>query len=255
MAVNEQPTCEALEPEPARHPHDMDDADLARARTEAPRPDLLDELAAAGRAVFGFFPNHYPHTLNYPWMLERVEPLPPGARVLDVGAGVSPLPIVLARRGILVESVDKSSKVRTMPVRTDWNEWGFFDYSVVDARIQSYHRDVREHVPAQPYDRVYSVGALAHMTRAEREETVGLVSQWLKPGGRLLLAIDLLPKSDFLWNRSWGVEVEPPTEHGTVDDLLESIQRAGLRVTERRIRRTVYASRTDLLFVEAVARN
>ena len=39
---------------------------------------------------------------------------------------------------------------------------------------------------------------------------------------------------------------------GTVDDLLGSFEREGLRVTERRIRRTVYASRTDLLFLEAV---
>jgi cyclopropane fatty-acyl-phospholipid synthase-like methyltransferase len=249
MAVNDQPTQRASERQ--RHPHDMDDADLARARTEAGRPDLLDELVATGRAVFGFFPNHYPHTLNYPWVLERLEPVRPGGRVLDVGAGVSPLPIVLSRRGILVESVDQSSVVRTMPVRTDWNEWAFFDYSVVDLRIESYQRDVREHLPAQPYDRVYSVGAFVRMTRAGREETVGLIAQWLKPGGRLLLAVDLLPKSDFLWNRSEGVEVEPPTQHGTVDDLLESIQRVGLRVTERRIRRTVYASRTDLLFVEA----
>jgi hypothetical protein len=252
MAVNEQPPHEALERQ--RHPHDIGDADLARARTETPRPDLLDELVAAGRAVFGFFPNHYPHTLNYPWVLERLEPLRPGAHVLDVGAGVSALPIVLSRRDILVESVDKSPAVRALPVGADWNEWGFFDYSSVDVRIRSYHCDVREHVPAQPYDRVYSVGALAHMTRVEREETVDLVSQWLKPGGRLLLAVDLLPKSDFLWNRSEGVEVEPPTEHGTVDDLLASIEREGLRVTESTIRRTVHASRTDLLFVEAVAR-
>jgi 2-polyprenyl-3-methyl-5-hydroxy-6-metoxy-1,4-benzoquinol methylase len=250
MVVNERPDRAAVES--LRHPHDMDDPDLARARAEALRPDLLDELVATGRAVFGFFPDHYPHTLNYPWVLERLEPLRPGTRVLDVGAGVSPLPIVLSRRGIVVESIDKSSTIRTMPVTPEWNEWGFFDYSVVDPRIQSYHRDAREHVPAQRYDRIYSVSVLAHMTRPEREETIHLLSQWLGPGGRLLLAIDLLPKSDFLWNRSEGVEVEPPTEHGTVDDLLASIEREGLRVTERRIRRTVYSSRTDLLFLEAV---
>ena len=172
--------------------------------------------------------------------------------MLDVGAGVSPVPIVLARRGIGVECIDRSSTSRTMPVTDEWNEWGFFDYSVVDVRIRSYHCDVREHVPSQPYDRIYSVSVLAHMTRAEREETVDMVPRWLKPGGRLLLAVDLLPNSDFLWNRSEGVEVEPPTEHGTVDDLLASIERAGLRVTEKRIQRTVYASRTDLLFLEAV---
>ena len=249
MAVDNQPAHEAFEG--PRHPRDMDDADLARASTEAPRRDLLADLVATGRAVFGFFPSHYPHTLNYPWVLERLEPLPPGARVLDIGAGVSPLPIVLAQRGLQVECIDKSPTSRTMPVTAEWNEWGFFDYSAVDVRIQSYQREAREHVPAEPYDRIYSV-SLAHMTAAEREETVDLIPRWLKPGGRLLLAIDLLPKSDFLWNRSEGVEVEPPTEHGTVDDLFGSFDRAGLRVSERRIRRTVYASRTDLLFVEAV---
>ena len=175
-----------------QHPHDIAAEELQRALAEATRPDLLRELATTARAVFGFFPDHYPHTLNYPWVLERLEPLPPGARVLDVGAGVSPLPIVLARRGLRVDCVDRSETCGTMPVTADWNEWGFFDYSVVDVGIQSYHRDVREHVPAQPYDRIYSVSVLAHMTRSEREETVGLFPQWLKPGGRLLLAIDLI---------------------------------------------------------------
>jgi 2-polyprenyl-3-methyl-5-hydroxy-6-metoxy-1,4-benzoquinol methylase len=250
MAVNDPPVQEALERQ--RHPYDIDDADLARARTEAPRPDLLDELVVTARAVFGFFPDHYPYTLNYPWVLERLEPLPPGARVLDVGAGVSPLPIVLAQRGLGVDCVDNSSTSRTMPVTSEWNEWGFFDYSVVDPRIRSYHREAREHVSAQPYDRVYSVSVLAHMRRLERDETIVQVPGWLKPGGKLLLAVDLLPKSDFLWNRSEGVEVEPPTAHGTVGDLLRAVDRAGLRVTESKIRRTVFASRTDLLFLEAV---
>jgi cyclopropane fatty-acyl-phospholipid synthase-like methyltransferase len=250
MAVNDPPVQEALERQ--RHPYDIDDADLARARTEAPRPDLLDELVAAGRAAFGFFPNHYAYTLNYPWVFERLESLPPGGRVLDVGAGVSPVPIVLAPKVLQVDCIDNSSTSRTMPVTSEWNEWGFFDYSVVDPRIRSYHRDAREHVSAQPYDRVYSVSMLAHMRRLERDETIAQVPGWLKPGGKLLLAVDLLPKSDFLWNRSEGVEIEPPTEHGTVDDLLASIEEVALRVTDRRIRRTVYASRTDLLFVEAV---
>jgi cyclopropane fatty-acyl-phospholipid synthase-like methyltransferase len=249
MAVDHQANREAL----GRHPHDISDADLALARAEARRPDLLAELVAAGRSVFGFFPDHYPHTLNYPWVLERLELLETGSRVLDVGAGVSPLPVVLARRGLRIDCIDKSPTMRTLPVTGDWNEWGFFDYSVVDARIRSYQRDVRDHLPDDLYDRVYSVSVIAHMNGAEREATVGRVAEWLKPGGRLLLAVDLLPKSDFLWNRSEGVEVEPPTEHGTVDDLLASIEQEGLRVTESTIRRTVYASRTDLLFIEAVA--
>jgi 2-polyprenyl-3-methyl-5-hydroxy-6-metoxy-1,4-benzoquinol methylase len=253
LAVNERATQEALEHE--RHPYDMDDADLARARAEARRPDLLDELVATGRAVFGFFPNHYPYTLNYPWVLERLEPLQPGARVLDVGAGVSPLPIVLAQRGLRVDCIDNSPTSRTMPATAEWNEWGFFDYSTVDPHICSYRREAHKHESARLYDRVYSVSVLAHMTRVERHKTVERVPEWLRPRGRLLLAVDLMPKSDFLWNRSGGVEVEPPTEHGTVDDLLASVEHEGLRITESTIRRTVHASRTDLLFVEAVTRS
>ena len=183
------------------HPHDIAADQLERAIAEATRPDLLREVAATSRAVFGFFPNHYPYTLNYPWLLERLEPLPAGAHVLDIGAGVSPLPIVLANRGLRVDCVDNSEIVRQMPVEADWNEWGFFDYAVVDARIQSYHRDVREHMPAQPYDCIYSVSALAHMTRADREETVYLAARWLKPGGRLLVEVDLDPSD--------GLPVEP----------------------------------------------
>ena len=163
MAVDERPTQEALERRAASARHGRRRS--GSRSTEAPRPDLLDELVATGRAVFGFFPDHYPHTLNYPWVLERLEPLPPGARVLDVGAGVSPLPIVLARRGLRVDCIDKSPTSRTMPVTAEWNEWGFFDYSVVDARIQLLPRDARRACAgaavrprllgerARPYDR------------------------------------------------------------------------------------------------------
>jgi cyclopropane fatty-acyl-phospholipid synthase-like methyltransferase len=242
----------AFFPGRGQHPHDIPADELQRALAEATRPELLRELASTARAVFGFFPNHYPHTLKYPWMLERLEPLEPGARVLDVGAGVSPMPVVLAQRGLRVECVDNSDIVRRMPVEADWNEWGFFDYAVVDVRIQSYHRDVREHVPAQSYDCIYSVCALAHMTRTEREETVDLIPQWLKPGGRVLLAVDLVPQTDFVWNISDGMEVAPGHEHGTTTDLFNWICQAGLTITEWTVRRAVHASRTDLLFVDSL---
>ena len=99
-----------------------------------------------------------------PLVAARLRDLPPGSRLLDIGAGVTPVPLWLANRGMLVDCVDPHPVIRTLPAADDWNEWGFFDYSVVDARIQSYHRDAREHVPTQRYDRIYSVSALAHMT-------------------------------------------------------------------------------------------
>ena len=65
---------------------------------------------------------------------------------------------------------------------------GFFDYSTVDPHICSYRCEAHEHESSRPYDRVYSVSVLAHMSGLERQKTVERVSEWLRPGGRLLLA-------------------------------------------------------------------
>jgi cyclopropane fatty-acyl-phospholipid synthase-like methyltransferase len=235
-----------------QHPRDIAAGELRRALAEATRPDLLRELAMTARAVFGFFPSHYPYTLNYPWVLERLESLPGRSRVLDVGAGVTPLPVALARRNIQVDCVDNSEIVRRVPVEVDWNEWGFFDYSTIDTRIRSLHCDARAYSPAQPYDALYSVAVLAHMERLEREEVVARLPTWLSPRGRALIVIDLVPQTNFLWNRSDGVEVAPGREHGTVTDLFNWICQAGLTITEWTVRRAVHASRTDLLFLEAL---
>jgi hypothetical protein len=75
----------------------------------------------------------------------------------------------------------------------------------------------------------------------------------LRPGGRLLLAIDVIPASDFLWNRSEGEEVEPPVAHGTTFDVADQLRALGLRVVEWTLLRGVPASRTDLLLVHAEA--
>jgi cyclopropane fatty-acyl-phospholipid synthase-like methyltransferase len=171
---------------------------------------------------------------------------------LDVGAGVTALPVALARRNIQVDCVDNSEIVRHMPVEADWNEWGFFDYATIDRRIRSHHCDARAYSAMQPYDAVYSVAVLAHMERFEREEVVARLPAWLRPHGRVLLVIDLVPQTDFLWNRSDGMEVAPGHEHGTVTDLFNWICQAGLTITEWRVRRAVHASRTDLLFLEAL---
>src|SRR5260370_42068226 len=119
-----------------KHPWDISDGSLERAVAQARRPDLLAELVASSRSAFGFFTKNCPYTLNYPWLLERLEALKPGAWVLDVGAGVSPLPLVLARRGINVDCIDGSVITRRPPDTTGWNEWGFLDYADYDSRIR-----------------------------------------------------------------------------------------------------------------------
>ena len=214
-----------------------------------PNADLLCHLVELSRSAFGFYPSHFPYTITYPWACERIGQLPEGSRVLDVGAGVSPVPLFLANKGILVDCVDNSRHIRTLPSAAGWNEWGFLDYGHLHPNLTSHHCDITKFAPATRFDAIYSIAVLAHMPRTIRESTLHRCHDWLRPQGSLLLVIDVIPSTDFIWNRSEGVEVEPPIQHGTIDNVLNQLKRVGFRVDECRIMRTVYKSRTDLLFI------
>jgi SAM-dependent methyltransferase len=237
------------------HPRDMTAEDLEIAIVVAHRPDLLGQLVDLARRSFGFYTNHYPYTINYPWVVEKVEGLSRGSRVLDIGAGVSPVPLLLAERGLFVDCVDNHRVIRTPPSAPDWNEWGFFDYGRLHPHLTAHHCDIIKFAPSARFDAIYSVSALAHMTRTVRQKTLRLCRDWLRPKGRLLLAIDVIPATDFLWNRSGGLEVEPPIRHGTVDGLVHELDSLGFQMQESRLLRTVYRSRTDLLFIDCTKGN
>ena len=235
------------------HPWDIPQSNLLLALAQTHRPDLLAHLISTSRSSFGFFTKHFAHTVNYVWLLERLEALPPGALVLDVGAGVSPLPLILSARGHTVHTIDQSQIARQLPPEPDWNEWGFLDYGSIDPRIQSVNCTARQYSPPVLFDRIYSISVLAHMTRSDRADTITRARRWLRPGGRALFSIDLIPSSDFIWNRSEGVEVSPPERHGTIFDLRGEFDAAGFHLTEFQTARGLHETRTDLLFVEAVS--
>jgi 2-polyprenyl-3-methyl-5-hydroxy-6-metoxy-1,4-benzoquinol methylase len=231
------------------HPHDISPENLEFAMSSATRPDLLRILVELSRRAFGFFTNSFHHTINYPWAATHLEALAEGARALEIGAGVNPLPLFLAERGVFVDCVDGSPIIRTPPPTGDWNEWGYFDYSVLHSKLVSYHCDVGNFTPQHVFDVIYSICVIAHMSRATREDTLRRCRKWLKPGGTLLLAIDLIPATDFLWNRGGG-SLEPPPEHGTIKDVVSQLSELGLVIAEQTILRNVPRhNRTELWFI------
>src|SRR5712692_6498816 len=103
----------AIPGEPPRQRRDMSAEARGAALAASDRADLLRELVDVSHAAFGFFADQFTYTINYPWVAARLEGLPAGSRVLDFGAGVSPMPLWLADRGVLVDTVDNHPIERT----------------------------------------------------------------------------------------------------------------------------------------------
>jgi SAM-dependent methyltransferase len=213
------------------------------------RPDLLARLVHIARERFGFFPSHYHNTIGCPWVARMLEDLPRNSRMLDIGTGVSALPVFLGERGAIVDCVDSHPIIRTPPPGADWNEWGFFDYGRIHPNLTAYHCEIADFTPHGNFDAIYSVAAIAHMPRSARENAFERCRILLRPGGMLLLTVDLIPSSDFLWNRREGQELEPRAQHGTIADVSRELTGLGFELNHVRVHRMLPASRTDLLFI------
>jgi SAM-dependent methyltransferase len=234
------------------HPRDIAEEDLAAAVIAADRPELLRELVGLGRATFGFFPRYATATIYYPWVAARLECLQAGSRVLEVGPGLSPLPLFVARRGCFVDCVDSHPKTCTLPPQPDWTEWGYFDYATIDSRLRSHHCSILQFRPSGEYDAILAVGVLPHMPRADREETLRRCRSWLRPGGVLLLMLGLLPSTEFLWNRLAKKAIAPPEEHGTSRDVLDQLSDLGFRILDAPVRRGFSGHAVDLFLIHAI---
>jgi len=228
---------------------ELGDEDIRISLETAERPDLLRELFDTSRRAFGVNFRHYPHTINYPWILSRLETLPLESRVLDIGAGVSPLPVRLAEMGMFVDSVDNSDIIRTLPPSSDWNEWGFFDYGTLHRNIASHNCSAIEFQPWRRFDAIYSASSMAHFPSLARKGTLAMCWNWLKLGGRLVLTIDLIPNTDSIWNL--GGSDETADQHGTYRDVERELSGLGFNIDESRVLRDVRRSSTDLWFLLA----
>jgi 2-polyprenyl-3-methyl-5-hydroxy-6-metoxy-1,4-benzoquinol methylase len=238
----------------AIHGHDLSATDFNEASRLTKRPDLLRHLVDLSRETFGFYTSHFPRTIEYPWVAEKLETLQPGQRVLDIGAGLNPLPLFLARRGVKVDTVDSHPLVRVPPTNPSWNEWGFYDYARVHPNLRSHQMNAFDFEPAAPLDLVYSVSVIEHMPRATWEAILARCRRWLAKNGRLVLTIDLIPGTESLWNYSEGKVVEPVSVHGEIADLVRFLDSLGFTPLESCVFEQVPKSKTDLFFIDCVVK-
>jgi SAM-dependent methyltransferase len=233
------------------HARDIADADLDLMLRRCAYPVELRSLVERARTTIGFFPAHNPRALEYPWILANLPRDLRGLRILDVGAGVNPLPFVLADRGAMVTTVDSHPLTRTIADRGDWNEWGFLDYATIDARIRSLRSNYEDARFAEQFDAIFSVSAIEHIPASNRRLWLDQFARQLRIGGVLLLTVDLVPNSEALWDRSEGKLVEATYVHGEFATMLEELDRAGFAIDGTDIQRAIADSPVEVGFVSA----
>lgn len=216
----------ALKP---RRQNDLCDSTLKLAIPYVSQPKILLEAILSSWHYLGFFPDHLPRCIEYPWVIEQLS-ADASMNIVDVGAGVSVLPFMLCARGHMVTTVDAHSMVRDIQDRDSWNEWGYLDYSLLDKKITSVHARYEDLIISQKIDALVSVSVLEHLPKAVRLEWISRSFSQLKPGGYFLLTIDTVPFSRLLWNYSEGEQVEDHLVHGTVDDLVQEFIQFGYQV-------------------------
>ncbi len=226
--------------------YDIGDEGLAWAIDGCPSPDELRQLVVVARRSFGWFSKQPSRAFEYPWVLGQLGENPRGP-VLDIGAGISPLPICLAMRGAQVVTVDHSPVVRSPEEDTaNWTGWGFFDYSRQHSRIRSLHAEILDADFAEKqFAAVYSVSVIEHMRAADRRALWSRIGRWLDDRGVLLLSVDLARGTERLWNRSQGEPVEADIEHGDMAVLGQELAAAGLRLAHHQILRDLRNGATD----------
>ena len=190
--------------------------------------ELLLAIITVSRGLFGWYTKHLPRLYEYPWFLSQLNQSLKDKTIVDFGAGITPLPIILNFRGANVVTIDNHKIRRSLSNVNVANEWGFFDYSQMASGIKSYNENINGSMfSTDDVDIWYSISVIEHLPANSRKEALAFMYNTLKKGGRLLLTVDLEKNSNKLWNRSSGEQIEDPDEHGTLESMIYELQRLG----------------------------
>jgi len=223
------------------------------ARKMSTTQEALDEILNVSMEERGQVPtSHFPRLFEYPWTLHQILKLKNVNHVADIGTGVSPLPVALAKRGMRVYTFDASHMKRTWEMPTKWSGWGYLDYGVRYNNMRSFNKYFSaDLVPNVKFDVICSVSVVEHTPKSARVNIWRESAKALASDGRLVFTIDLERHSNNIWNKSFYKIVEPSEIHGKICDVQKELADAGFVMEFQEILRGFPMSPVDMLFFTA----
>lgn len=217
-----------LRPRSEPHPRDLRAATLSSVIDRHPDPLRLLALRLDGQRTLGFFPDHVPRLWEYPVAAGLVmENLGAASRLVDVGAGITPLAPFLTGNGYVVDTVDPSEIHRAWPPAKDWNEWGYLDYAEAGLGHRSWNCSLDELPESTVFDGAFSISVIEHIPATARRALLTAMAVRLRPGGLMVLTVDLTRGGLDLWNKNMGQIVDESGGHGTFPDVIAEATSAG----------------------------
>ena len=139
---------------------------------------------------FAYQGNNTTRAFEYPWAFEALS-LAPGMRVLEIGGGLSGFQFVIDQSGCEIVNVDPGEEFHTsgwpLTVETVSRLNRLFDTRVELKRCLLDEAGL----PAESFDRVVSISVFEHVPEPALETIFREVRRVLRPGGTLVLTIDL----------------------------------------------------------------
>src|SRR5262249_20686124 len=139
---------------------------------------------------FAFQGNNTTRAFEYPWAFYALEPKP-GLRVLEIGGSLSGFQFALDRSGCEVVNVDPGDEFHASgwPVTTETmrrlNQVLGTNVTLKNCLLE------QAGFPDASFDRVVSVSVFEHIPEPELAKILADVRRVLKPGGALVLTVDL----------------------------------------------------------------
>jgi SAM-dependent methyltransferase len=171
---------------------------------------------------FKWHTTHFSRKWEYPWACSRLDELDIDRKaILDAGAGMSPIALWLAQRGAVAMTIDSGLQ--------RGKGAGFIDYEKHDSRIVSFKGDFAKMtwLPLDGLDAIVSISVIEHIPAAKRRKAWIEWHRVLKPGGWLIMTLDLVGPSDRLLNKCDQKRIEPNKVHGYLSDVRRKLKHSG----------------------------